>query len=387
VDALTKVHDHIIDQLRNKNKVFGIFLDLKKAFDTLDTNILIEKLKVYGISGPYNNLIKSYLTNRQNTAKIGNIYSKFTYIKYGVPQGSVLGPLLFNIYINDIKYLARNFEINLFADDTSLFCSASNYSKLVEKCNTALNVCHNWLHSNKLTLNISKSHFLDFSKSKLNRPTIELKIGSEPLLEVEYTKYLGLQIQNNLKWDRHIVAVINKLNSQIPLFYKIRDILPTHKKVNVYKALSLPHIIYGIELYGKYNSKWLKLLQKSQNRLLKILLRQHKLTNTNNLHKSNNILKICDIAKLRNYLVSHKVLYFNEQTNIAHEIMLTTSQITRQLRNNLDFRTTALHYSYQNKVAENASVHWNELPQNLKSIKCRNKFKENVQKFIIESYT
>jgi len=133
-----------------------VFIDLQKAFDSIDNSILTIKLKYYSISGPYKKLITSDLTNRTIYTCIDDIKSSERNINYGVPQGSVLGPILFNLYINDIKSLARTNEINLFADDTSLFISAKTYIDMNEKANLVLVKLSQWLNINKLTLNIKK---------------------------------------------------------------------------------------------------------------------------------------------------------------------------------------------------------------------------------------
>ena len=134
VDALIKCHDYIVEQnLQNKQTV-AILLDLKKAFDSLDPSILIKKLDAYGISGPFNSILESYLTNRTALTKTNGTLSSIETINYGVPQGSVLGPILFDLYINDIKNIADDLEINLFADDTVAFCTG-DLNEIEDLCN------------------------------------------------------------------------------------------------------------------------------------------------------------------------------------------------------------------------------------------------------------
>ena len=266
---LINLHDYIIDKLNSKNKVIGVFIDLKKAFDSIDINILIEKLKYYGIVGPYNTLLESYLKDRNICTIVNNNKSNPKNIKYGVPQGSVIGPLLFSLYINDLKTIADDIEINLFADDTSLLVDGKNSHDVLEKTNIVLNKLSKWLLSNSLTLNTDKTHYLDFSTKKIQDP--HLTINDQPIIKQNETKYLGLIIQDDLKWNKHINRLINKLNSQIPLYLTLRDVIPKGKLKIAYNSLAFSLINYGIELYGRKNNKWLNQLQKTQNRLLKLL--------------------------------------------------------------------------------------------------------------------
>lgn len=386
IDALMKSHDYIISERRKNNKIIGIFIDLKKAFDSLDNSILIKKLEYYGIRGPYNKLIESYLTNRKCITHVRDVVSSTRQIKFGVPQGSILGPLLFTLYINDIKNLARDDEINLFADDTSIFCSSKNYRLLKTKCNNILHKCKEWLSCNALTLNIQKTHFIDFSKKQTRDEPLVLEINGEKLSEATETKYLGMIIQNNLRWDKHIQMIIKKINSKLPVFYQLRNILQKDKKITAFNSLILSNIIYGIELYGKNSNIWTNLLQKAQNRILKVLLKLNRYTNTNSLHIAHGLLKVADLCKLRTALIGHKVIYYQNTTNTAHVGIERINRHERPLRNNLNLNITTESYLRYNKVSENVCVSWNSLPYELKKITTRSKFKESLKEYFLKTY-
>ena len=141
----------------------GVFIDLKKAFDTVDHSILLDKLDYYGFRGTMNLWFKSYLSNRSQTTEIDGYVSEESVTAYGVPQGSVLGPLLFLIYINDIQMISNKLKFYLFADDTNLLYADKNLKSLENTINKELRNLSSWLRANKLTLNIKKSHFVLFS--------------------------------------------------------------------------------------------------------------------------------------------------------------------------------------------------------------------------------
>ena len=361
IDALIKMHDYIIHNRRKNKKIIGIFLDLSKAFDSIDNDILIQKLLVYGVRGPFNDLIKSYLSDRKCLTSVNLVQSSVATIKFGVPQGSILGPLLFSLYVNDIKTLSNNAEINLFADDTNLFCTGNSYAEVIRSCNEVLKACSAWLYKNKLTLNVNKTHYVDFSKNKICDVDKVLKFNNASLTENDHTNYLGMTFQHDLKWDSHIKALINKINSRIPLYYQIRNLLPKEKKVIIYNSLTLSNIIYGIELYGKRETSLIKCLQKTQNRMLKILFLKNIRTSTNELHKNLDILKLKDLAEIRTLLIAHKVIYDKDKTNISHSDMILSNR-TRNLRSTNIFETTAQFFEYSNKITDKAAIVWNNLP-------------------------
>lgn len=151
------------------------FLDLAKAFDSVSHSILLRKLHKYGIQGPALLLFKSYLNSRSQFTALGQTFSSRIFIKFGVPQESILGPLLFLIYINDLP-AASSFYIKLFADDTFLCLQSKNISCLEEEVNTELQKVSSWLNANKLTLNVSKSKFMLTLRNKKINPTFNISI-------------------------------------------------------------------------------------------------------------------------------------------------------------------------------------------------------------------
>jgi len=304
-----------------------------------------------------------------------------------LPQGSFLGPLLFSLYINDIKKFENKYEIYLFADDTCFFCTDSCYNSLNDKCNLAIQECKDWLDTNKLTLNMEKTHFVNFSKSKKDSNNIDIRLRSYKIKEKTSTKYLGMILQNDLKWNLHIESIIKAVNSQIPLYYELRDKLPQSKKILVYKAITFSKINYGIELYARKETIWVKQLQKTQNRLLKILLKKKLTTRTNLLHAENCILKISDQSKLRLNLIAHNVAHAKNAINTAYIQMEINSHSGRILRNSLDFTINSCYYSPTNKVIESCMIQWNNLSLNNKNISTRQKFKEEIMKLLLATYS
>lgn len=386
IDALISAHDFVIDNLRAKKKILGIFIDLKKAFDSIDLNILVNKLHYYGITGPFNDLLKSYVTGRHIYTYINSTKSQPMPINFGVPQGSVLGPLLFSLYINDIKNMATNNEINLFADDTCIFCTADNNNELQENANETLANCHQWLVNNRLTLNTEKTHYLNFSKDR-SSTNISLHLENTQISQQRETKYLGIILQDDLKWEKHIQATIQKLNKQIPLYLAIRDILPIKKNSIIFNAISFSKINYGIELYGRKNTKWLCQLQKTQNRLLKTLSSKPKLFSTNSIHKSLDILKIHDQAKVRLMLTAHNYIHKKDKLNYAYRNVKLNSDVhNRMTRNNNNIHIGHQAFNTNNLVMEQSAIWWNDLNASQKNIKNRETFKEKTKKNIIDLY-
>ena len=199
--AILDVCSQLINAADDKQSSCCIFLDFAKAFDTVDHNILINKLEYYGIKGTALKWFESYLTNRTQKVCINGTFSESCNVKFGVPQGSVLGPLLFLLYINDMPNSSNILKIHLFADDTSIFFSHKNLKELESIVNNELSKVSDWLIANKLTLNVDKSNFLLISPSRKNTTNkINLSINNEAIAQKDCIKYLGVLLDKNLSW-------------------------------------------------------------------------------------------------------------------------------------------------------------------------------------------
>ena len=250
--AINSLLNNIVECLENKEVGFCILLDFAKAFDTVNHEILLDKLDYYGIRGTAHKWFKSYLTDRMQCTEIGNTQSKLDYVKHGVPQGSVLGPLLFLLYINDIVLSSKICKFTLFADDTSLFYSHENKTEGEKVLNTELSKIAEWLAANKLSLNVSKSKLLIFSNKRTSTDNNDtaLFINGEKLKEVDHAKYLGALIDNKLNWSYHINAVNLKLSKGVGLLAKIRHYVPSSILRSLYFSFINPYIDYNLLNWG-----------------------------------------------------------------------------------------------------------------------------------------
>ena len=298
--ALLSIVEEIRGSLDNKSFACGVFIDLEKAFDTVNHNILLGKLEHYGIRGIANDWFRSYLTARKQRVKLDGEKSNYLDITCGVPQGSILGPLLFLLYINDMNKAVKNSIIHHFADDTNLLCKEKDLKILRMKMNEDLKLIFEWLCANRLSLNVAKTEFIIFKPPRMKfEERFTLKLNGVTLLESTKIKYLGIILDDRLTWKHHIYELRKKLNKSIGIIYKMKNLAPLKILLSLYYALFHSHLNYGICVWGNAPEQELHHIYLSQKKVIRILTNSDYLANTDPLFKKTGILKLEDIFKLQ----------------------------------------------------------------------------------------
>lgn len=321
-DAIAELATYIYGNLDKSKPIIAVFIDLAKAFDTVDHELLLTKLCNIGIRGNALMLIKSYLSNRSQVVRINNKYSKEEQIKSGVPQGSILGPLLFTIFINSMLQNNVYGRVIAYADDTVLLVTADTWNEALAYANSFLNSIVDWLRRNKLCINIDKTEYMTFSTYVDRQPeeaTVRIhkidcrsnpNCDCDKISRVHKVKYLGIYIDYLMRWEEHVSYITSKNRYLLFIIRKLNNVLNEKQLIILYHALFISTVNYGIIAWGSANVTILKKLQVLQNHILRLIYRKPLRYSTIALYEDSQLMNIHGI-----YCFNSLMYMYNELKN------------------------------------------------------------------------
>ena len=375
--AIIELIEEITSAIDNSMSTVGVFIDLKKAFDTKDHGILLKKLEHYGIRGIANQWVSNYLTERFQYVQYNNISSDYMSIKCGVPQGSILGPTLFLLYINDICRISTVIKMILFADDTNLFYSGNDLLNVCNTMSSELGKLNKWFQVNKLSLNIQKTNFMIFGNKKEAQKDYIIHINNQNLERVFTTKFLGIYIDSKLTWQHHINIIRQKIAKNVAIIYRVKNFINISALLSLYFTLISPYLHYCCEI------KPLTILQK---KALRLINNDNSRAHSAPIFYKFNILNLQDLVKFKTLILMFKAKQHSLPNNIRGLFEFGT-------RHNYETRQKSkfkIKYCRTTQKLMCISIIgpklWNDLEKSIQNSKDLYEFKKTCKKYMILKY-
>jgi hypothetical protein len=387
--SLHKFIDDIIDNICDDLYTGTVFLDIQKCFDTINHDILFQKLNHYGISKSPLSWFRSYLTNRKQLVRCHNTLSSVKDINIGVPQGTVLGPILFLIYINDLPQNINLAKCNIYADDTAIYSASNSISDLNLNLQVCLDDAVKWYNYNRLSINSSKSMSMLFTtKNNNDGNALHFKIGNDTLPQVDKTDYLGLRIDQNLLYDQHILKMCTSINLRLSKFRRLRSVMSFDTARKVIETTIQPLFDYAITLWGFSSNKNINKIQRLQHQAARIIFQNFDYVNTRGEDLLTK-LKWQNILERRNYFMSvltYKCLNEQAPTYLSDYLSFYNNIRSSDRPSRID--DSILHTPKPNKTLKifessfqyQSPTIWNNLPQDIRNSPSISSFKNMYKK-------
>ena len=379
--AIHRIVDNLYRVMDEGKLALGIFLDIKKAFDTVNWKIIIHKLKYYGVEPGTIEWFRSFLTGRRQYVSNGKTESPIGNVSLGIPQGSSLGPLLFNIFINDLVRSSYLLEFIIFADDTNLFLSSSNVTQLFFTANQELQKVARWFTLNHLELNLEKTNYILFRRRQLREPTnqINLTIDGCNISKTNCTRFLGVLIDENLIWKNHISFLSCKLSKYVHILARVRGCLDEAGLKLIYHSLVYSNLLYCITLWGYTYKTSLKVIQVTQNKIVRSMTGLGRREPVENVLKQFGFLNITEIHKFNCCIYVFKSMQRNEGTFTHRFYNRNTRESSLAL---LEIPTVRTNHSQQN-ISFIGATFWNQLPREMRMLENLSEFKKHLKHFLL----
>ena len=363
--------EKITNALENKLKVLSIFLDMSKAFDCVDHNILLTKLFAYGVRGKAYSWFESYLKGRNQKVVFNGVLSEnICILDCGVPQGSILGPLLYLIYVNDFYSCLNKSNCILFADDTTLIITAESYKELFNKANQDLLNLFSWLSVNKLTINITKTKYMVYSFSNrciLPPDELQLVLNGITLERVENFKFLGFTIDQHLSWKSHMLQILSKIQRNLGVVRKISCYLNRPTQLQLFHSLIMSHVRYGITLWYHSHANLRKKIQACANKFLRMIFFMKPWESVRELLKEQNIPSVNQVFNVEVAKIMQRLHLEEAPKAISNIFINQRSELHVQTRSHTTFlSSTVSSMKARQTISFFGPRIWNNLPANIK---------------------
>ena len=399
--ALIDIYDKLTYALQNNESTVGIFLDLSKAFDTINHEILLTKLSIYGIRGLPLKLLTNYLSNRQQFTSFNCVDSKMSRVICGIPQGSILGPLLFLLYVNDLPRSSKILKFILFADDSNIYFSHNNTTTLFNIINTELMKVSNWFKLNKLSLNIEKTNYIIFGRKRKLPENFRILIDNIEISNVDVTKFLGVTIDSNLTWKSHLNRVSNVIARNIGVINKLKSVFPFHILFTLYNTLVLPYLTYcnitwaitvdkftNLCPWTSFDSTHIDKLFKLQKRALRICAGTSFLSHTKPLFHDFRALNIYDLNKLQTGLFMYRLHNDMLPSHITSLFSKPSSHHSHHTRSSQTYTASSATISNlrRHSILYSGPKLWNTLSLSLINKPSVDSFKHSYKRYLVSVY-